>query len=719
MRMRKNILTVVCLTFLCLVSAAQKRNIYDSVMDNIRHVQWGIAFDAAKLDTQAAHFSQKIQPDGSWPDIDYNSHTQTLWNPAQHLTRLKTIVNAYTNRQSSFYQNPRLRQQIENALDFWYFKDPRSTNWWTQQIFCPKAVGEILILMRSAANPLPLSLENQLLDRMQHLGGHPNNQYCTSSSSNKINVAVHWIYRGCLQQNDSAFQVGVTNALMPVRLSPPALGIQYDYSYQEHGRQLYIGNYGYAFVDNIANVALYLYGTQYALSGEQLHVFSHFVRETYLNSVRGQYYSFAIPGRQIADKDSLFRGGQINQLLRLMKIDPTHADIYKAAIARWSGKQKASYEVQSRMDNYWLSDYARSIRPGYFFDVRMVSDRMKRTENVNHENKQGYFLSDGATNMTVNGDEYYNIFPVWDWCKVPGTTVPQLDSMPEMGMSLGGIAGNKAFVGGVSDSIYGAIAYDMDYTQFKTAAKKSWFFFDREVVCLGANIRSANEAPIATTVNQALLKGTIIIGQNGKTKTIPKGSTVGDDAITPDWVLHNGFAYYFPKKGNIHLAAKEQTGNWSKIATQESDAPVSKEVFTLWFDHGTKPVNADYAYIVVPDIRDAKSAAKQSLLNANIQIMANSDTLQAVYHKGLAILQAISYYPGQTITFSSHQITISTPAAIMLQEQKNGKVKLHIADPTHKLDQVHIHIQGKGTQTDKTIALPQGNDKGRSVEVIL
>jgi len=44
--------------------------------------------------------------------------------------------------------------------------------------------------------------------------------------------------------------------------------------------------------------------------------------------------------------------------------------------------------------------------------------------------------------------------------------------------------GATAFAGGVSDSLYGASAFELNFDS--VTAKKAWFFFDKEVVCLGA-----------------------------------------------------------------------------------------------------------------------------------------------------------------------------------------------------------------------------------------
>lgn len=88
----------------------------------------------------------------------------------------------------------------------------------------------------------------------------------------------------------------------------------------------------------------------------------------------------------------------------------------------------------------------------------------------------------------------------------PGVTAPQMNKIP-MAQSSWQTRGTSTFAGGVSDSIYGASAYSYrdDYADINTKAKKAWFFFDEEVVCLGAGISSTSPEDIFTTVNQSLL----------------------------------------------------------------------------------------------------------------------------------------------------------------------------------------------------------------------
>ena len=127
-------------------------------------------------------------------------------------------------------------------------------------------------------------------------------------------------------------------------------------------------------------------------------------------------------------------------------------------------------------------------RDGYHVGIKLSSDRTKNGEVVNNENLLGYYLSDGVTTLMQDGDEYYNIMPLIDWNKLPGTTTPQgalknLNDWAEWnGEHLWNWKGNRSFVGGVSDGMYGAAV--MDYSLDGLDAHKSWFMFDDEMICL-------------------------------------------------------------------------------------------------------------------------------------------------------------------------------------------------------------------------------------------
>lgn len=126
-------------------------------------------------------------------------------------------------------------------------------------------------------------------------------------------------------------------------------------------------------------------------------------------------------------------------------------------------------------------------------------------------------------------------------------------------------------------------------------AYKAWFFFDDEFVALGAGISSSDNLPVNTTLNQTLLHGTVMADN----KAIASGQHMLN---TVSWVLHDGLGYVFPKKADVVVSTGPRSGSWSTINALESNAPVTKDVFALWVNHGTQPANASYQYIVAPGV---------------------------------------------------------------------------------------------------------------------
>ncbi|QES89354.1 polysaccharide lyase family 8 super-sandwich domain-containing protein [Rhizosphaericola mali] len=678
---------------------SQQWNVYDSIMNNIRNVEFIEEPNIEKLDRDIAKNLTSISENSFWNDINYNSTTQTAWSPGQHLRRLHTIAIGFANKKSKYYQNQKVLQTIIHGLQFWYDKNPISTNWYNQQIFCPKQVGVILILLKTDQNHFPISLSNKLLDRMERIGGIPNGQY-SSGSSNRINISAHWIYRACLQQQKNNLDFAVEQALLTFKFNEPGGGLQPDFSFQEHGKQLYIGNYGYGFLDNLSNISLYLKNTQYAISPFQLYLLSTFCLDTYNNVIRGKYYSYSVLGRQMANKNELDRSKSLDILYKMKQLDTINDKTYAYAISRWNGTNLPSSNIKPTHRHFYFSDYSFYNTSNYFFDVRFVSNRTVRTENINNEDKKGYFLSDGAYNILVKGDEYFNIFPTWDWCHIPGTTAPHYDSLPDLPIGVGSYPGTSKFAGGLSDSLIGISTYSMDYPIFKTNAIKSWFIFDGAIICLGAEIQSNSDQEIHTTINQCNWVGNV--------KKIHQGIN--------NYILHNNIAYQIPTNENYVLQTNQKFGNWKTISDSQKDSIVSQSVFSLWLNHHKNPANATYQYTIIPNIH-SKTELEKFLSKHQENIICNDSNIQAVCFDG--IIQATFLQNNKILKFKNIKITSDKACLLMIRPIGINKYKISISDPSQSLSDITIKGTIDNVKVNKQINLYNQNRKGATISMIL
>jgi chondroitin AC lyase len=124
-------------------------------------------------------------------------------------------------------------------------------------------------------------------------------------------------------------------------------------------------------------------------------------------------------------------------------------------------------------------------------------------------------------------------------------------------------------------------------------AHKAWFFFDDEFVALGAGISSSGGAEVNTTLNQALQSGDVVVDGH---IVLP-----GRQAMPAvSWVLHDGVGYVFPKKTAAVISIGPRSGSWADINSLEPKTQVTKNIFALWVNHGMRPQDASYQYIVVP-----------------------------------------------------------------------------------------------------------------------
>lgn len=642
---------------------------YDRILQRVRNKLYA-EFTTEQMEKNATSLLKQMDSDGTWPGIDYNCFFRTNWEPVNHLNNVKRMAIAYTCPRSPLYGNTEVYKAITKALKVWNTKKPKSYNWWYNKISAPKMVADILALMAVGDSKLP---DETTAELMNYMADSDPRKW---TGANKMDIATHHLIRGCVMKNDSIVSANVHELFQPVCITDGE-GIREDLSYQQHGVQLYIGGYGSVFVDNITNLAGLFTGTKYAMSQEQMNLFSQFIRTTYLNVFRGPYIDYTVCGRSLSRQGTL-APEKLNKFIESMKkLDPANVAVYFAAGKRFtSGNTSVGRTPQNRM--FYCSDYMLHNRPLFDFSIRTSSTRTKRCESGNGENLWGTYISDGATSIRLAGNEYLDIFPVWEWDKVPGTTAPagERENKNDWGK-----LGTSTFTGGVSDGTYGAMTYRME--DYGVKVRKAWFLSDDRVVCLGAGIQSDTDKEIHTTINQCHLSGDVY-AVNGATSTkLNTGST----DVKNGWIWHNKVAYYLPEESKGILKTGVQTGRWSKINFNQSGDEVSAPVFNFILSHGVKPQNATYAYVIVPGIANPQTLTKIDTAEAKIE--SNTPQIQAVSFKSKDMLQAVFYAAG-SLTCNGKTVTASAPCVVMIKGYSTAQPEILTADPA----------KGTATQTN-------------------
>ena len=624
---------------------------FERILQRIREQIYSVT-TVEKIDKGVTGLLKQMTPQATWADIDYNCYFRTNWDPRLHLNRVKQIATAYTCPQSTLYGNDVLYQAICKAMKVWVNKNPQSFNWWHNDISAPKAMADILALMAGGEKKLPDDIAAGMMKLMGKSDPHE------KTGANKMDIAAHHLIRGCYLKNDSIVAVNASELLQPVCITDGE-GIRADMSYQQHGAQLYIGGYGSVFVENITSVARLLAGTKYGMDKEKLKLFSEFVRGTYLNTFRGRFMDYSVCGRSISRKGTLAPSNLEDLFKNLRELDPSNTAEYMST---------AKHVPRNQM--FYYSDYMLHNRSRFDFSVRTSSVRTKRCESGNGENLWGTYLSDGATDIRVIGNEYADIFPVWEWDKIPGTTAPagEVENKNDWGK-----IGTSTFSGGVSDGKYGVIAYVLN--DYGVSAKKAWFMTDDRVVCLGTDISSDSDKEIHTAINQCRLDGDVY-AQNG---TLSKLVIQGKASVSKGWIWHNKVGYYFPEESAGVLKAGTQTGKWSKINFNQPSDEVSMPVFNFVVSHGINPSSATYSYVVAPGINNPQILSTFAI--DDVKIESNTSDIQAISCKSRDMVQAVFYTPS-TLVCNGKKITASVPCVALIKGISTANPDILTTDPT-------------------------------------
>jgi chondroitin AC lyase len=674
-------------------------------------------------DKQVENILSTMNADGSFVGIDYADLSTVAGFPHQrHIANLLYLSKAYQTKISTSYHSQQLKETIIKGLDYWVRKDFIGDNWHDNQITTPTILGNMMLIIGS-------ELPKDLVEKAQPIIGRANmNASGARPSGDRIVIAGILAKNMLFRENLPEFEKVIKIIEGEIKFNTGGRGIQQDYSF--HHRVDRVNNttsYGYGkYANAFGEWLYYVSGTKYQFSKEKINqLVDYYIDGISKQLVYGIYEDVSVKNRDITSKSSFQPRGTLEIERLLIGTDYRKAELDELISLR-KGTQKPT---KSFAKFFWQTEHFVFQRPNFYTTVRMFSTRNYNMEMpYNGPGKPTHHRADGTNYLVLKGNEYFNIWPVYDWQKISGTTVLQKPALhgPE-DIQKKGLTG---FVGAVTDDLYGAVVFDFKSPHDMVEAKKSWFFFDEEYVCLGTNIQSDSKLPVATTVNQVLLKGDVTVLQDGSKNVLPSGNRVSGKV---KWVYHDRIGYIFPNPSTLAISNQQETGSWASITDQKniSKEPVNEQVFKLWFDHGKSPNNASYQYIVVPDV-SMDQLAESSQNNRGINILSNNDTIQAVHHSKLNMVQAAFYRAGKLTVLPNFTLTMDSQGMAMVKLKGDRIKELTLSDPSRQLSRVSITVPGIYTtkkegliclpnqqlkNTLMIVDVPQGVFAGKSVTV--
>lgn len=329
----------------------------------------------------------------------------------------------------------------------------------------------------------------------------------------------------------------------------------------------------------------------------------------------------------------------------------------------------------------------------YAISLAMSSSRIYNYESINGKNLYGWYHSDGMLCIYDSPLKYDKVyFEKVNPYRIPGTTVDNRERQAVSIAQRNEYLSNQDFVGGLCVGENGMAAMQLesyhsdgqlickDYYiatgeygsappkhESSLMAKKSYFFLNDCVVCLGTDINSSDNAPVYTVIEN---KKQDYIFENGEISGF-KQTEIEIDGKS-----------YRPsdedKKVNAKIIRIDDEeiylfGEREVTICQKGNEPYFTEIL---LHHGVNPQNGTYEYAILPCGDNKKP---------NIELLANSKKYQAIRDLSDGAVYCVFWESGEIAG-----IKVSEPMLICFKDQK-----IYACDITQKLKNAGIEIKGK------------------------
>ncbi|MDH6516281.1 hyaluronate lyase [Streptomyces sp. SAI-135] len=646
-------------------------------------------------------------PTSLWPGHPYDPPAGITWSYG----RLWTMTRAYVQQGTGSTGDETLLAALLGGLDHLSATvyNPSTTrygNWWEWQIGSPRLLMDITAALHDHLTDAQKAAACAAVDHF--IPDTMLTDYSgTSTGANRVDLCRSVALRGILGRAPDRIALA-RDALSPVfPYVTKGDGLYADGSFVQHTWVAYSGTYGQVLLDGLGRLFALLAGSAWEVTDPDRqtvldaveHAFAPLIHDgLVMDSVNGRAISRGhlkgderhvlrgdhFHGQGIIAAIALLAGGAGEQqrarwhglikgwierdtvapILTARQFEP--ADLARLHAVAASPVPAAPEPVGHRL--FAAMDRAVHRRPGFVANIAMASDRIAAYECGNGENPRGWHTGAGMLSWWAADSGQYTdwYWPTVDWYRLPGTTVSTRRLPDRAGGEWGEPKPGVRWVGGTTDGEYAAIGQHLKGLGSTLQARKSWFCVADAVICLGAGITCADGVPVETVVDNRNL------GEGG-TQSFVRG---------PGWAHLEGHGGWLVPDG-LHALREDRTGAWSDINTSSSTERRTRRWQTLWLDHGTDPVDASYAYVLMPGA-SRRTVAARAADRHWLSVLANDSACQAVRVDRLGLTAANFWRAG-----TAGPLTASAGASVLVR--RSGRTAtLWVAEPPRSGEPLEI-----------------------------
>ncbi|WP_052427447.1 polysaccharide lyase family 8 super-sandwich domain-containing protein [Neobacillus niacini] len=687
--------------------------------------------------------SQTKSAEALWKTMFKNNDRSFLWfdfastddsaDIRDSYRNLTIMAKAFANKHSSLYRNPQLLKDISEALE-WLYQNryneniAQYSNWWHWEIGVPNELNSLMVLLYDYLDQEKVHRYLNVVDHFQpdptKSGATTPEKYREALGANRIDVSKVVGVRGVIVKDAGKIAAARDALSQTFENVTEGDGFYEDGSFVQHGNIAYNGSYGIVLIEGLTDMFELLSNSTWKVTDPKVTNVYDWIENAYEPFMYKGALMDMVRGRAIS-RDFLqdHQAGHtiIKSVIRMAQFAPEpYAEKYKSMAKYWM--QEDSYldyfqnagnfrditlakqllenqAVTPRGDLDFHKTFASMDRvihskPGYAFGISMYSNRIQNYEDMNDENRKGWYTGEGMTYL-YNADlaQYSDDFwPTVDSYRMPGTTV---DTMRRADGS-GEHRSSEAWTGGSTLKNFGTAGMSYDAWNSSLIAKKSWFMFDNEIVALGAGISSNEERNVETIVENRKIRndGSNELVINGEKMDFSSG--VQNHSVDAKWAFLEGnvsgadIGYFFPEGKSLNIKKEERSGAWKDINYGGPAEQIKRFYTTIWFDHGIRPNDDTYSYVLLPGQNQEQTS--QYSQKPDIQILRNDPSVQAV-HDVMENIIGANFWKDEKQT--AGPLTVYQKASVTMQE-KDGVLEIAVSDPTmENKGYIEIEIDGK------------------------
>lgn len=686
-------------------------------------------------DAADASWKAMVRPIGApgiWADLPVAGVTGTTLSGNMGVTfdRLFSLALAYSTAGTRQHQDQALASDLVAALtylstDVYIAGRAAVGNWWFWEIGVPRKAADTLILLHAV---VPAEVRTALMAAARYFTPNPNwrgrGTSFAETGANRTDKSLSCALRGILDNRPDEIALARDALSDTVRGGRNSVfgyvtsgdGFYRDGSFVQHSYLPYVGTYGVVTLGGLAEILGLLGGSEWDVVDPNKSVILDAVEGAFAPFIWNGRMMDAVRGRAVSRQkapDYIDGAGAMTAILLLAQgagepYRERYLSLVKGWLQRSSEKQyglPSQTVAKSLLVTSILGDdtvqaapapvYTKAFgdqdrlvhhRPTFSAVVNISSNRIGRYEWGNRENNLGWYQGDGLTYVYSTADQAQfsaDFWPTVDPYRLPGTTVTAEPRKNGAADGTGIPRAFQRFAGGLAlDDRWGIQGMDHLNHNKTLSARKSWFFLDDKMVCLGAGVTSASGFDVFTTIeNRSFPAGAVpMLRPDNRYRSLAADAAAVKVRRNVHIDGHGGYVFLKGEgvSGDIDVRVVRRSGDWMTINsgsdTGGSDEVKTRDYVTITHHHGTDPSGGGYAYVVLPNVHH--SATFDESETPTVSVVANNSTAQMIAVADSGLTLANFFAAGSAGGFS-----VTGPCSLAVRTA-DGRTTVALSDPS-------------------------------------